>query len=169
MNHFKFILPVKTYIRKYIESSYGDPTIINLSTDVGFVVLNTLASRMENKLGKGNIDLFQNRFVDKVIFRIPFHYFSLTKKEVSPHTVVLLNRYFENKFDHDMNVFISNSNVPYGTQIKTGIEKFLAIHNIEMDVDVTYEALSKSLYRYSKNLSKKFSRSLSEERTRAIA
>ena len=169
MSHFKFILPVKTYIRKYIEANYGEPTFIDLSTDIGFTILNTLASRLESKIGRGNIDIFQNRFVDKVEFKIPFHYLSLTKREVSPQTIVLLNRLLENKFDHDMNSFITNSRVPYGTQIKTGIEIFTSNNNIELEVDVTFEALSKSLYRYRQTLGKKSSRKLSKERTRAIA
>ena len=83
MSHFKLTLPVKPYIRKYLAVIYGDPIIINLNTDIGFAVLNALASRMEFKISKGNIDLFQNRFTDEIELRIPLHYLSLTKKEVS--------------------------------------------------------------------------------------
>ncbi len=169
MNHFKFILPVKPYIRKYIATIYGEPTIISFNTDLGFGVLNALASRIEHKLSKGNIDIFQNRFTDEIEFRIPFHYMSLTKKQVSPNTIVLMNRYLEYKFDHELNLHLTTSKVPYGTTVKKGIELFLSIYDIEIDVDITYEAITKSLWRHSKNLSDKFSRSLSDVRTKAIA
>lgn len=169
MNHFKLTLPVKPYIRKYLAVLYGDPIIINLNTDIGFAVLNALASRMEFKISKGNIDLFQNRFTDEIELRIPIHYFSLTKKDVSSNTIVLLNRYLEYKFDLELKVHLATSKVPYGTTVKKGIELFLSIYNIEMDVDITYEAITKANWRHNKNLSDKFSRNLSEAKTKAVA
>jgi len=161
MHYFTFILPAKTHIKKYITSLYGDPIRVDLKTDIGFVVLNTLASRLECKLSRGYIDLWQNRFNDKIIFKVPFHYFSITKKEVSPFTFVLLNRYFENQFEKEFNSYVHKSKNQEGKTIKQSIENFLDTYGIDLDIDISFEAIKKSEYRYRKTLSKEISRTLS--------
>jgi hypothetical protein len=161
MHWFTFNLPAKTYIKKYINTLYGDPIIVDLKTDIGFLILCTLTSRLDSKHSRGcNLDLSLKRYSDKIVFKIPFHYFSIAKKEVSPATFFLLNRFFENKFDHDLHRFVTANKVTKG-DIKKNIELFLGRYNIESDIDISYDALKKSEYRYRKSLSKKFSPELS--------
>ena len=163
MHWFTFHLPVKSYIKKYLVSNYGDPIILTLNSDIGFIVLNTLSSRLETKLTrgcKGCIDIFQNRYTDKVIFRIPYHYFSITKKEVEASTVYLLNRYFENSFEKEMYKFVSDKNNQHFSR-KKRLELFIGHYNIEIETDITADALIKAEYRYRKKITKEFSPILS--------
>lgn len=160
MHWFTFHLPVKTYIKKYLTTQYGDPIHVTLTNDIGFVILNTLASRLESKACRGYLDLWQKRYNDKIIFRIPFHYFSITKKEISPLTFVLLNRYFENKFDEDLHQFVSLKR-PQGITNKRSIEIFLDKFSIDLDIDISTDAMKKAEYRYRKRITEKISRSLS--------
>lgn len=160
MHSFTFVLPSKTYIKKFITSTHGDPIKLDLKTDFGFVVLTTLASRLDGKMSRGNIDLWQNRFVDKIIFKIPFHYLRITKRELTPATFVLLNRYFENQFEREVGRFIDKS-LASGNTIKKGIEDFMDKYNIDLEHDISYEAVKKAEYRNRKKLSKEFVRTLS--------
>lgn len=160
MHCFTFILPSKTYIKKYITALHGDPIIITLNTDFGFVVLNTLASRIESKAWRGCIDIWQNRYSDQVTFQIPFHYFSITKKEVSPFTIGLLNRYFENKFEEELYREITKYRSA-GNTYKKSIELFLTQYKIDLEIDISYDAIIKAEYRNRKKNQNKFSRDLS--------
>lgn len=160
MHSFTFILPSKTHIKKFITSTHGDPIKLDLKTDIGFVILNTLASRLDGKMSRGNIDLWQNRYIDKIIFKIPFHYLSITKRELTPATFILLNRYFENQFEKELTRFIDKS-LSAGSTIKKGIENFMDQYGIDLEHDISYEAVKKAEWRNRKNLSNKSSRILS--------
>lgn len=160
MHWFTFHLPVKTYIKKYLVSNYGDPILIDLKEDIGFIILNILASRLESKMCRGYLDLWENRYNDKITFRIPFHYFSITKKEVQPTTYVLLNRYFENKFEEEMYQFVNYQKLS-GTTTKKSIELFTGKFGIDIDIDISSDAMKKAEYRYRKRITEKSSRNLS--------
>jgi hypothetical protein len=160
MHWFTFHLPVKTYIKKYLSAHYGHPILLDLKDDIGFVLLNTLASRLESKASRGYLDLWKKRYDDKIVFRIPFHYFSITKKEISPFTIVLLNRYIENKFEEELHRFVTNK-TELGITFKRSIEMFLEKSGIDLEVDISSDAIIKSEWRYRKKKEKLFSRILS--------
>ena len=162
MHSFTFVLPSKTHIKKFITSTHGDPIRLDLKTDIGFVILATLTSRLDGKCGRGSglIDHWQDRYKDKIIFKIPFHYLDISRKEVSPYTFALLNRYFENQFEAELNRHIQKS-IAGGNTIKKGIENFMDHYGIELEEDISYDAVKKAEYRSRKNLSKKSTRILS--------
>jgi hypothetical protein len=161
MHWFTFNLPAKTHIKKYITTLYGDPIHVDLNTDIGFLILTTITSRLDSKRTKtANLDLALNRYQDKIVFKIPFHYFRIAKTEVSENTLFLLNRYFENKFEHHLVSFVSRKKND-GFRINKSIELFLDLFNIISDTDISSEALIKTEYRGRKNLSKQFAPILS--------
>lgn len=155
MKHFTFKLPVKKYIAKYLTTLYGETIPVKMETDIGFVILNTLASRMESQVTRGRVDLLLNRYDSTITFVIPFHYFYLTKKEVSPMTCMLLNRYFETKFENDLCSYVNAARL-MGTKRKKAIEKFTAIYSIDIDIDISSDALRQSEYRHRKKNFDKF-------------
>lgn len=160
MQHFTFILPCKTHIKKFVTATLGAPIIVDLKTDTGFVILSTLTSRLEGKVPRGSIDHWEDRYKDKLTFRIPIHYFSISKKETSPFTFVLLNRYFENLFEKEFNIFVGKKKNE-GATIKKCIEDFLDQYGIDLEIDISFDAIKKSEWRYRKTLSNKVSRNLS--------
>ncbi len=162
MQCFTFTVPVKTYIKKYLLGQFGDPLIINLDTDIGFLILTTITSRLEAKACKGLLDNWKKRYNDSISFKIPFHYFSLSKKQVSPTTYALLNRYFENKFKEDMCRYVDDRR---GLSDKKIIELFIQQYDIVLDEDISVDALLKSEYRLRQKITKKSGRILSNERT----
>lgn len=174
MKSFTFDLPVKRYIRKYMVAKYGEIIPASMETDLGFIILNTLASRLEAKVSRGYNNQFENPYTSTITFSISFHYFYLTKKEISIYTCILLNRYLENKFEEDLLSFIylkTEGEPRYGEQ-KKYIEEFSKRHNIELEEDVNFETLKKKVDRGRKKNNNISLRSLSSSnynRSRAVA
>lgn len=157
MKSFSFRLPVKTYIQKYLTTLYGEIIPAIMDSDIGFVVLNTLASRLEAQVCRGyNNQAIGATAQSTITFTVPFHYFYLTKRELSVHTCILLNRYFENKFETDLNNHI-RMQMAIGVGYKQAIEDFARQHNIDLIDDISYDALKKKEYRSRK---KNFNNSL---------
>jgi len=149
MKSFTFRLPVKKYIQKYLTTLHGPAIPAVMDTDIGFVVLNTLSSRLEGKVCRGYNNQFKNPWQSSITFTVPFHYFYLTKKELSIYTCILLNRYFENKFEQELSTFVEKK-LLQGLKIKAAIESFASFYNIEIDTDISADALIKMEYRYRK-------------------
>lgn len=155
MKSFTFRLPVKKYIQKYLTSLYGETIAATMETDIGFVVLNTIASRIDAQVARGYNKVFNNTYQAQVTFIIPFHYFYLTKKEISVSTCILLNRYFENKFQEDLMKFMALANLNQWGNYRKALEQFAEIHKIDIEEDITYDGLRKIEYRCSKKNSEK--------------
>lgn len=151
MKSFTFRLPVKRYIQKYLTSLYGDTIPAQMETDIGFVVLNTLASRIESKVCRGyNNQWGADPYQGTVTFTIPYHYFYLTKKELSIYTCILLNRYFENKFEEDLSRYVDMQDTEGRGKYKAAIEAFAYQYNVEIEEDISFDALKKMEYRARK-------------------
>lgn len=160
MKSFTFRLPVKKYIYKYLTTLHGDTIPAQMDTDIGFVILNTLASRIEGKVCRGYNGQFKNPWQSSITFTVPYHYFYLTKKQVSVHTVILLNRYFENKFEQDLINHVEKE-LLIGRKLKAAIESFASFHGIEIEEDISFDALKKMEYRSRKKNAELFLRRLS--------
>ena len=162
MKYFTFRIPVKKYIYRYLTTLHGETIKAEMDTDLGYVVLNTLASRLDAKVCRGYNNQFKDRYKEAITFCIPYHYFYLTKKEISVHTCILLNRYFENLFEKDLYNFISMYNIEAYGRYKVALESFCALYNIEVEEDISFDSLKKKADRYRKRIPEKFLRSLSQ-------
>jgi hypothetical protein len=203
MKSFTFQLPVKRYVRKYLLTKYGEFGVVpaKMESDVGFVILNTLASSLDGKVCRGYNAVEWKQNPEMITFEIPFHYFYLVKKEISPETCVLLNRFFENKFEMELCEYVDmvnqagklrrtvvedfadqkgldkNSSLKRylnGAEFtrKKAIEDFIRQYNVDIEVDVSYDALKQMEIRYRKKNQELFLRRLSLphfERTRTCA
>ena len=149
MQYFTFNLPVKKHIQKYLTVKYGQVIQARLETEIGFVVLNTLASRLEAQVSRGYLDLWQGRYNSSVTFRMPFHYFYLTKRDVSPFTCTLLNRYFEQKFEEEFCQFVEIATTA-GSKRKKAIEQFSFKYQLDIEDDISFDALKQMDYRSRK-------------------
>lgn len=160
MKSFTFQLPVKRYIQKYLHALYGETIPAEMETDIGYVILNTLASRLEAKVCRGYNNQFADPYPSTVTFTVPFHYFYLTKKELSVYTCILLNRYLENKFKQDLIIHIEIS-MARGSNYKSAIESFALAKGISIEEDISYDTLKKMADRLRKKNSELSLRSLS--------
>jgi hypothetical protein len=157
MKHFAFRMPVKKYVQKYLTALYGPTIPATLDTDIGFVILNTLSSRLDGQVCRGYNKPLQQGKMGQITFIISFHYYYYTKKEVSVHTAILLNRYFENRFEEELIRYMQVQDINCKGGYKKALEAFAALYNIELDEDISFDGLKKMEYRSRK---KKFKLSL---------
>lgn len=179
MKSFSFRLPVKKYIQKYLTAMHGETIPAVLETDIGFMILMILSSRLETKVRNGFLDQWGKRYNTHITFTVPIYFFYLTKKEISPSICYLINRHFENRFEADLCRYIENyqeageirksavesfaNSVGAYTRnlitkhadsrkyvIKNAIKDFCQIYNIEIDTDISMDALLKMQYRNRK-------------------
>jgi hypothetical protein len=70
-----------------------------------------------------------------------------------------LNKHFEEKFEEELcrHCFLLNL---FGIEIKEALEDFCKRQNIEIEEDITYEALKKKEYRERKKLEEKLSKAV---------
>lgn len=163
MKSFTFQLPVKKYVKKYLSGIFGDTIPAQMETDIGFVILTTLTSRLEGKVCRGYNNQFKNPWHSTIVFTIPFHYFYLTKKEISIHTCILLNRYLENKFEQALSIHVEK-HIARGGLIKQAIEDFCRLYQIQIDEDITLDALKQMEYRSRKKNTELILRRLSPQK-----
>jgi hypothetical protein len=166
--YFIIKLPTKAYLKKYLQTLYG--TLVSFSTRDYFGM--SIASALENPLRiqhrpcitKIRFDTFDT------ILDIKAPRWWLEKYQfghvLNEHQVITINKLFETKFEDDLYNFCTQLSF-VGVETKIAILQFCDRFNIEIDVDVTYEALKKKEYRFRKNLEKNTAQ-LSREGTRKI-
>lgn len=164
MKHFTFRLPVKKYIEKYLTTIYGPTIPAQMETDIGFVILNTLSSRLDAKVCRGYNKLLHTGSMGSITFTISYHYFYYTKKQLTVHTAILLNRYLEKKFEDDLVRFMQVQKIYAKCSYKKSLEAFAKLYNIELDEDITFDALIKMEYRSRQKNIELFLRRLSDEK-----
>jgi DNA primase len=79
------------------------------------------------------------------------------KTEIPKCNIIYLNKHFEEKFEEELcrHCFLLNL---FGIEIKEALENFCKRHNIEIEEDITFEALKKKEYRERKKLEEKLSK-----------
>lgn len=155
MQFYSIHLPVKTYVRKYLETIYGNPVIIDGRSEFSDVILAKLSSSLHSFLSPTDLELRLNRFTDKVCIKIPIHYWYKLNNTIDQHNIVRLNRYFENRFEQDFCYAVSLAVSMAKQERKTAIENFADRHAIDVEVDITFDALKKMEYRFRKAKEKK--------------
>lgn len=164
MKFFTFRLPTKKYIHKYLTAIHGETIPAVMETDIGFVVLSTLTSKLDGKVCRGYNNQWKDPYQATLTFTIPFHFFYLTKKEISVYTCILLNRYFENKFEDALCQHVEKE-MAMGKKLKQAIEDFAGLYAIEVEEDISFEALKKMEYRSRKKNEELILRRLSSPKT----
>lgn len=154
MQFFTVHLPVKGYIRKYLQSTYGADIHIPSSNTFSDVVLSMLATKLHCKLGKLHLDQQLNRHTDKIRVRLSGDLFYQLPREVSDHSKIRINRYFENLFKEEFCKTVSMMVDFQGMEIKKAIETAADKFGIEIETDISMDALLKMEFRYRTNLKK---------------
>jgi len=85
----------------------------------------------------------------EIKMQIPFHWFrKLTMKELTPHQVIRINRHLQNMFEKDLCEIVFRAHYFLGIDRQVAIECFAHNHGIQLEIDITFEALKKMEYRY---------------------
>ncbi|MGN6476261.1 MAG: hypothetical protein ACTHKV_03470 [Flavipsychrobacter sp.] len=143
-------MPCKGYIRKYYNCLYGDPVLLNHSSDFGDTILTKMASTPLSQVNKKILNISTRDYNATIRFQLPVDTLYRINTELSDQQVYSINRYLENVFETDLCIIVSVASV-FGVEKKQAIERFANKFGIQIEEDVTYEALQKKEYRFRKS------------------
>ena len=157
MRFIKVSIPVKTYIRKYIEATYPPPIKLTYGTTLGNYLYVCL-EKPTSPWHKMPLNLLQKRYElinDSITVLLPAdaNTFYRTGFEVPPAKSLLINDLFEDHVIKEIN-FRMRVYEKVGYSRNQAIEDFCEEYNIIIDEDITQGALRKAEYRYRKNKNK---------------
>lgn len=153
-SHFGITIPTKPYLSKYLQSLYGSPIVFSTKNYFGTSLLGYLTTRMyfqAETMTHQKFDSF-NTFMS---VQLPRHwlYQYKFKTQIPKCNIIYLNKHFEERFEEDLTRFCILY-TQQGGQIKNALEAFCKNHSIEIDDDITYDALKQKEYRARKHFNR---------------
>lgn len=158
MRYLKLTIPVKTYVRKYIEAKYPGLIKLGYGTTLGSYIYVCL-EKQSSPWHKKSLNLLQKRYellTDHITVLLPANgnTFYTTGFSIPVSKSILINDFFEEKIIDEIH-YRCNIYNKVGYSRNQAIEDFCDDYNIIIDVDITHAALKKAEYRLRKNLHKK--------------
>lgn len=146
-------LPIKSYIRKYAESVFGSPVKADHSTSLGCFINACLEKNVYSNRHLAENFIYKD-VTDKLPILINSWQFNALGFDFSDDKVIQLNRFLENVFEEDLFRFCQSYIDPSKRYkgFREAIEKFCSRHKIELEIDVTFDAIKKIEYRKRKKI-----------------
>jgi hypothetical protein len=146
-------VPTKTHLRKFIYAKHGYPLKLNYQTNYGTIILCMLNREdFSIKMSQFKIDVRLAHMNDSIELTSPINTMHYKGYNMSSDAVIAVNRYFENEFAEELYRYcrdnIKDRNWRPG--IHQAIHSFAEIYGIEVDIDISFEALKKCEWRYRK-------------------
>lgn len=151
--YFSITLKTKPYLKKYLHALYGDPLIFTLDNFFGMSVAGLLENPIDPQRKKQDLRLRCDRFGTDLLLYCPLNFIRKSRygTDICEKQTISINKLFEERFEEDVFRYCHTLKL-VGVEIKDALEEFCRIYNIEIDVDITYEAIKKKEFRYRKNL-----------------
>lgn len=146
MKEFTVTIPCKRYIRKYFNHIYGEEISLSHEDDFGDSILTKLSTKPIVRLSKQFMNIAFRDFNDQLKFKLPFDFFYRVEHTLNPQNIYNINRYLQNTFETDLFI-IMNIGSAFGVERKISAEAFARKYKIEMDKDITLDAMLQSEYR----------------------
>lgn len=157
-------VPVKTYIAKYFTHLYGHPIPLSHQDDFGDSILTKLSTAPLIRPTKYDRNITMRYFKTAVKLQVPMHMFYRLENKITDAHIININRFLENTFETSFCTWVL-CQAAAKVQRKTAIEQFCDAHDIDLEIDITYEALKKLEYRdriYKEKLAKMQTKKVSE-------
>ena len=156
MKYKKIPLKVKPYVRKYIDARYPGHIRLSSTDIIGYIILSLLEK--PNNFYRENKNVLHDRhlsFTDTITVLLPKDNIMLYESGTFelPHTAILINNFLHQVI---MGIMYSYCQV-YSTVGRTqrqAIEDFCKKYNIELGLDITYDAMRQAEFRQRKSLNK---------------
>lgn len=148
-------IPTKIYLRKYLLVKNGIPFPLNYNSTFGTLILCLL--------GKKSFDINMNDqkitnriagFNDHFIAISPISTMKNKGHSLTNDKIIAINRYLENEFAEELHKFC-NDNIEkrnWRPGINKAIYQFAEKYGIEVDIDISFDALKQAEYRYRKRI-----------------
>lgn len=146
MKEFTISIPCKKYIRKYFNHIYGAEILLSHGDDFGDTVLTKISTRPYVRLSKQFLNIAFKGYNDELKFTLPFDFFYRAQHSLNEQHIHNINRYLQSTFETDLFI-IMNIGSAFGVERKTSAEVFARKYGIEIDKDLTLDAMLQSEYR----------------------
>lgn len=149
--HFSFV--TKPYLAKYLQTLYGSPIVFEIDNYFGTTLYAFLTKKVfylkETKIEHRKFD----QFTTKLDVYLPSYWLRNAKyrTDLTRENIIYINKHFEERFEEDL---IKHCHVLslFGIEFQEAMEDFCKQFDIEIDEDITFEALKKKEYRERKKL-----------------
>lgn len=152
-NYFSVSIHTKPFLKKYLETLYGSPIIFQTDNYFGMSVAGLLDNPIEFHKTKAELRLRTDRYTTRLDIHCPMTF--LTKRRfgfhISDQHTISLNKLFELRFEEDLYKFCLTYSI-MGIDNKVAIDDFCRCYGIEIEDDISFEAIKKKEYRYRKEL-----------------
>lgn len=148
-NHFSLIIYTKPYLKKYLQSLYGNPIIFDKDNLFGVTIAAFLEKPLDFHVTKEELRCRTDKYTEKLEIFLPKTI--LTKRrstgyDLSDANTITLNKFFETRFTEDLARWCELGMV-YKVEFKKNIEDFCHRYKIELEYDITFDAIKKKEYR----------------------
>ncbi len=154
MEYHSVLIPVKTYVRKYIEGKYPQPMVLSVKNLMGTVIFSILSKdKIKNHSKKGRVytNTKFSQLNDSINVLVPNT--GLNKKDLQPCKIkaTFINDLFAEKIEEDIYTSCTAYQVA-GLTMRRAIEDFANRYGIIIGTEISFDSLKKAEYRRRKKL-----------------
>jgi hypothetical protein len=153
---FSVTIATKPYLKKYLHALYGNPLIFSTTNYFGMSVAAFLERPIEIQHSKDVLRRRTDKYEDKIEIKCPTSFLTKGRMgfDITDHHTITLNKLFEERFEEDLFRYC-NMGIVYKVEVKKSIEQFCWKHRIEIDGDITFDAIKKKEWRYRTKMEEK--------------
>lgn len=151
-------VPTKSYLRKYIYAKYGQPIKLNYTTTLGTLILCMLDKEAFTvKMSEQKKEQRIQYMNDEIILTAPLTTMRWKGYSLTKDKIIAINRYLEDLFVEDLHRYckFNIKDTAWRPGIKDAIFSFADAYGIDVETDISFEALKKAEFRYKKKNEKK--------------
>ncbi len=157
--HYSVLIPTSSHLKKFLSVEYGNPVKLDNGSLLGVVVISLLSKDGFHVALKPKEKSQQMQGYNvSVSCSAPMSMMKDYGHSLSMDKVIQLNRFYEKLFYEKLFLFVQHrlnkSKRKMGVQ--DAIVEFCDYYDIELDNEISYDALKKAEYRYRKNQNKIF-------------
>jgi hypothetical protein len=151
--YFTVKILTKAYLKKYIHSLYGRTVIFSTSNQFGTIMMALLERPNIQRESKEKIKIRLDEYKCELLIFCPIWFIqkNMYGFDISENHMISLNKFIDQRFTEDLYKFCFILN-KCGVSLEDAMEEFCKTHSIEIDEDITLDALKKKEYRYRKHL-----------------
>lgn len=146
MKDFTVSVPCKRYIRKYYTHIYGPQIPLSHDTDFGDTILTKISMKPIIRMSRQFLNVAFNGYNEQITFRLPVSLFYYVETNLNHQNIYNINRFLQNTFESDF-FHIVQIAAAFGVERRKAMEVFIKKHGIEIDNDITLDALLQMEYR----------------------
>jgi hypothetical protein len=159
---YSVVLPVKSYVRKYVAAVEGDPVYFTSSSALCMIVRAYLENSQKTLLSREQMTHYQSSRTDKITLLVPMRKMHAIGHIISPDNLVLINRFLEDCFEralrHHVEAYTALQVGRY-KGFKDAYESFATLYGLELlgsindqgaeiPPDITFDGLKKIDFRF---------------------